>query len=106
MQDDPYQAIASMMQGGDASTLHLRSGVVSGLNPLRVRTCGLTIGGPHLRLNAALLPRTVPVKISTSNGTTSGTLTEQSGGLAVGDEVTLLTEDDQMFIVLCKVVGA
>ena len=112
-----------------------RTGVVMSASPLAVDMGGLLLTGGALSINSELLPRTRPVSFSgpgsltglsgslagtdekgdttlavssgemAGDGSFTGTLAEQSGALAPGDRVVLLTQDDQSFIVLCKAVA-
>lgn len=113
-----------------------RFGTVTALVPLTVQAGDLLLTGGDLLVNAGLLPRTRPVTLNgtaalsdltgsltgtdnegsvdlivtagglSGNGTVTGTLAEQAGSLTVGDRVVLLTADDQLHVVLCKVVEA
>lgn len=105
----------------------VRTGVVVSVSPLAVNTGGITLSGSDLLVNADLLPRTRQVQLTEpegiieamATGAASGTLildleeagilctaVEQDGALAVGDRVVLISEDNNVFVVLCKVVSA
>lgn len=88
MDGDPYAAMVAMMheQGADresASVPRMRLGRVTGAAPLRVRVAGTEQPAGALRLDPRL---EVP--------------------LAAGDEVLLLTWDDQTFYIVMKAVRA
>ncbi len=129
MQDNPYMAMLnSINQQAQAGMFPpVRTGVVVGVAPLAVNTGGITLSGADLLVNADVLPRTRTVKLTEPIGTIKGdatgaangvltvdlqeaeaifTETEQDGTLAVGNRVVLLTEDNNVFVVMCKVVGA
>ena len=120
--------------GQDGRPTVFRLGTVMSLAPLTIQAGDIPLTGGDLLVNADLLPRTRPavltgtaalttltgtltgtdaegaVELSVSDGgligeeTITGTLVEQVGTLAIGDRVVLLTTDDQLHIVLCKVV--
>lgn len=104
------------------------TGVVSAVSPLEVLAGGVRLSAQSgLMVSADLLPRTRRVQLSepdsviraTVFGASNGTLnidakgmetlflqTEQAGMLAVGDRVLLATSDENIFVVICKVVSA
>ncbi len=86
MEKDPYQAILEALRGRAETPSRLRLGTVAALTPLTVEVAG-TLQTGNLRVNAALLPLA-------------------DGPLDLGDTVLLFSEDDQSFIILCKVVSA
>ena len=129
MQDNPYMAMLGSIkkQAQAGSFPPVRTGVVVGVAPLAVNTGGITLSGADLLVNADLLPRTRQVQLTepegtieaTATGAASGTVildleeadalfteTEQGDTLAVGDRVALLSEDNSVFVVVCKVVSA
>ena len=129
MQDNPYMAMLNgIKKQAQAGTFPpVRTGVVVSVSPLAVNTGGITLSGADLLVNADLLPRTRSVKLTEPSGTIKGdatgaangaltvefqeaeaifTETEQNGALAVGNRVVLLTEDNNVFVVVCKVVSA
>ena len=129
MQDNPYMAmLAGIKQQVQAGSFPpMRTGVVVSASPLAVNTGGITLSGADLLVSADLLPRTRQVKLIEPSGTIEGkasgaangtlsielqtadaiyTAEEQNGALAIGDRVALLTEDNNTFVVMCKVVGA
>lgn len=89
MDGDPYAAMVALMReqgagdGGTDGPVRMRLGRVVGNAPLAVRTAGAVMPPAALRLNAAL-----------------------SGELAAGDDVLLLTQDDQIYYIVMKVVSA
>lgn len=129
MQDNPYMQMLNGIkkQAQAGSFPPVRTGVVVSVAPLAVNTGGITLSGADLLVNADLLPRTRRVQLTEPEGTieaaatgaANGTIildlekadvlcteTEQGGTLAVGDRVALLSEDNNMFVVVCKVVSA
>lgn len=129
MQDNPYMAmLGSIKQQAQAGAYPpMRTGVVVSVSPLAVNTGGITLTGGDLLISADLLPRTRQVRLTEQSGTAKGdasgaangtltielqeadiicTIAEQNGTLAGGDRVVLLTEDNNTFVVLCKVVSA
>lgn len=81
--------------------IRLHRGVVCQSMPLRVSVAGLDLPADIIYINAAL------VKSSTSDGVETDVIAERaSPALELGDQVLLITEDDQIFYVLCKVVRA
>ncbi len=129
MQDNPYMAmldgIKQRAQAGAFSPV--RTGVVVGVSPLAVNTGGITLSGADLLVSAELLPRIRELRLTEANGIIDGdasgaangtlsielqemdivcTAAEQDAALSVGNRVVLLTEDNNVFIVLCRVVYA
>ena len=126
MQDNPYMAMLDgIKQRAQAGFSPVRTGVVVGVSPLTVSTGGITLSGADLLVNADLLPRTRQVRLTEAegiidgdaSGAANGTLTlglqevdiictaaEQDGALSVGNRVVMLTEDNNVFTVLCRVV--
>lgn len=84
MNGNPYSEILGVFRDqvkGEAQTLRLRQGVVKHTRPLSVSVAGATLPASSFRVNADSL-------------------------LSAGDTVLLLTEDDQIFYILMKVVNA
>ena len=129
MQDNPYMAMLNSItkQAQAGMFPSVRTGLVVGVAPLSVNAGGITLSGPDLLVNADLLPRTRQVQLSEPEGTIDAVATgaangatildleeadiictavEQDGTLAVGNRVVLLSEDNNVFVVLCKVVSA
>lgn len=79
MEDNPYSKIMEMAQPQNAGLI-MRRGTVRSISPLVIDVAGITISGDELYVNSDIL-------------------------FAHGDTVIMLTEDDQTFYVLCKVVG-
>lgn len=123
MQDNPYQAMLSVM-GGEAGRQFLpmvRTGVVVSVSPLTVQSGDLTLDAGDLLIDPRLLAREREVTASDLEGTAdfpsppgtgtgfsngSASLTAQlPGELAAGDQVALITPDGERFIVLCKAVA-
>lgn len=128
MQDNPYMAmlngIKKQAQAGTFPTF--RTGVVVSVSPLAINAGGIPLSGADLLVNADLLPRIRQVRFTEPSGTVKAsatgaasgkitldiseadivcTQTEQGGTLAAGDRVALLTEDNDVFVVVCKVVS-
>ena len=73
---DPQEAIG-------AAPVKMRLGTVTNKTPLQTEVAGVAMPASALRLNAQL-----------------------AAALNVGDRVLLLTEDDQLFFIIMKVVAA
>lgn len=127
MQDNPYMAMLDgIRQRAQAGTFSpVRTGVVVGVSPLAVNTGGITLSGTDLLVNFNLLPRIRQLRLTEADGVIDGdasgaangtlsielqemdivcTAAEQYGALSVGNRVVLITEDNNVFIVLCRVV--
>lgn len=124
MEDNPYSTLAGMM-GGTPSAGKLRIATVTSANPLTLDIGGLPVGITELRWNEQLLSHTQDARISGPNGSlyvsascpygshssafvSGGTLSEEQTIIPKpfkrGDALLTYSEDDQTFIVLCKVV--
>ena len=111
MQDNPYQAMLSVM-GGEAGRQFLpmvRTGVVVSVSPLTVQSGDLTLARER-EVTASDLEGTAdfPSPPGTGTGFSNGSasLTAQlPGELAAGDQVALITPDGERFIILCKAVA-
>lgn len=116
MEDNPFLTLAAMTRSHEGSSLRLVEGTVTSLSPLVVDFAGIRITGNGLRVNAALLQRSIrnttgnlPASVNCTYGSIhsisiqGGTL-QYDIDLKVGDSLCLLTGDDQVFYVLCKVV--
>lgn len=112
MDSNPYSRFADMIKnpkGGTSSekkggTLLIRRGTVLTVSPLVIDVEGITASGSELMINASLLPHSesfVPTGMEPPNFEASVT-----PKLETGDTLLLLTEDDQLFNILCKVVTA
>lgn len=78
---NPYARMAELMQGGDSAPgVKMYLGTVARRAPLEVIVAGTPQPAEALRRNAAL-------------------------NLEAGDAVLALTENDQIFYIICKVVG-
>lgn len=134
MQDNPYAKFKETLDRSGSARPQWRTGTVLSVAPLAVDLGGIRLSGGDLLVNAGLLPRSYPVSVaktgetmtgvsgsfsdeegghtlssgelSAQGGTLAGVLTEGAGALLPGDRVVLLTQDDQTFILLCKVVAA
>lgn len=119
MEDNPYSTLAGMM-GGTPSAGKLRIATVTSANPLTLDIGGLPVGITELRWNALLLHRSEKAAVTNPLGVLressvpsafsfdSGSFTADVGitpePLKRGDALLTYSEDDQTFIVLCKVV--
>ncbi len=129
MQDNPYMAMLDgIKQRAQSRTFSpVRTGVMVGVSPLAVNTGGIMLSGTDLLVNFNLLPRIRQLRLTEADGVIDGdasgaangtliialeetdilcTAVEQNGSLSVGDRVVLLTEDNNLFVIACKVVGA
>ncbi|MEG0839756.1 MAG: hypothetical protein RSF33_08150 [Hydrogenoanaerobacterium sp.] len=84
MEDNPY---AKMAQPVGTVRRIIKMGVVTSKTPLKILADGLELCGSDLYVNSALL--------FAATG-------EQT--LRAGDNVAMLTEDNQTYLVLCKAV--
>lgn len=101
MQDNPYSALAGMF-GRNKTALSLYVGRVTKTAPLTVTVEGIDLSGDELKLNASMRPHTADVDLP-GIGTVTAEITPE---INIGDEHLLLTTDEQVFYVLCKVVSA
>lgn len=116
MEKDPYNRMVDAMQqagqgAGKSGALHCYLGTVLSASPLKVDVAGTTQEAAHFYIADSLLQgHTEAVALSgltASTGTVDGgtaTLTAREPGLQAGDLVLLLTDDDQTFYLLDKVV--
>lgn len=113
MEDNPYSQFIGLIKPSDNS-LSLFQGRVIKTAPLTIDAAGITVSGKELMVNATLLKHDVSVSdASGSLSTDSSELTITDGELEIkcipsltaGDTVLLLTLDQQLFYVLCKVVS-
>lgn len=114
MEDNPYSKFVSLFQPSD-NRLSLFRGKVIKIVPLTIDAAGITLSGNELMVNAELLERDISISdISGSISTDSSELTITDGeveakcmpNISAGDTVLLLTLDQQLFYVLCKVVSS
>lgn len=82
MEDNPYALLANMMRPPE-NQLSLYQGKIIKVSPLTINVAGITLSGNELMVNASIL----------------------SGDISIGDTVLLLTVDQQLFYVICKVVS-
>lgn len=125
MEDNPFTTLLETMRGeakGQIPTAY-RLGKVVNASPLKVSASGILLSGDDLLINAGIGERTEALAMSELSGELNGTLHGESvnldiaGGhlsaaakvktsLAEDDTVLLISlEDNQKFIVLCKVVS-
>lgn len=84
MEGNPYSAFAAAFAPREQGGFFV--GTVTSAEPLQVDVGGISVSGGSLWVNEAL-----------------GKLPELA--LKAGDQVVLLSEDDQVFYLLCKVVS-
>lgn len=116
-----YETLGGGQPEGNANALHIRLGTVLAVEPLTVDVGGTTQEADRFylcdRLRAGHAEKVSPagnlsITASCPNGShtnasvNSGTLTvtQRASPLAVKDAVLLLTEDDQIFFLIDKVV--
>ena len=119
MREDPYSGFIRLMQEagqpkGPVGPVHLRLGTVLSADPLAVDVAGTTQEAGRFYISHRLEP--VPCLVSAHSGhpgSSDGSLytphcvaVQAEPVLKTGDEVLLLTEDDQIFFVIDKVVKA
>ena len=126
LEDNPYNVILNTVRRdvAERSRSPVRLGTVLTVAPLTVQTGGLVLAAADLLVNPDLLAYgeagaalggltgSLNVTASCSDGgsinsiaVNSGSLTaslSHPGRLAVGDRVVLLSEDDQVFYLICK----
>lgn len=115
---NPYEDLASVFGGDRRGAPGFRRGTVKKLDPLTVQVAGTAQSG-NIYVDAHLMPGaarkgSVSGELTVAgaegvSGAASGrdmTLTASGWGIAPGDEVLLLSENDQSFILICKVVRA
>lgn len=119
MDRNPYQELAGLLSEKPKLPPGYRIGHVLGLSPMRLDVAG-TVQEGNILVNAELLSgagrmaglsghMTITGTDESVTGTASATalkLTWAGAGIAVGDQVLLLSGDDQIFILVCKVVKA
>ena len=115
MQDNPYNTLIEMMQGGKVEPAIFMLGEVVSLSPFRVKietpSGSLELDSDDLLINDFLNGgqerkyNLSDVTLAGTSSTGSATLTTSGGYLKKGDKVALLpSEDKQLYILLCKVV--
>jgi hypothetical protein len=80
MQDNPFSKFVELFKRDDVK-LRMYRGTVTSKTPLEMSIAGITVSGSELLLNATLV-------------------------LDISDTVLVLSEDNQLFYVICKVVAA
>lgn len=109
MEGNPYSAFAAAFSPREQGGFFV--GTVTAAEPLQVDVGGISVSGGSLWVNAALLQREYQAAISLPShpeapfAEPDGTVTLKELPFAVGDRVMLLTEDNQVFYLLCKVVS-
>ena len=103
MNENPYSQIVSLLRQ-EMPGQFLRIGTVSGTSPLSVSVGGIQAGGAQLYCNPLLLSEEMPADITISGQKSTGSI-RLTRPLKPGDRVILFSED-QVFYILCKVLGA
>lgn len=103
MNENPYSQIVSLLRQ-EMPGQFLRIGTVSGTSPLSVSVGGIQAGGAQLYCNPLLLSEEMPADITISGQKSTGSI-RFTRPLKVGDRVILFSDEDQVFYILCKVVG-
>ena len=125
---NPYQELLEIFRGQANAPASFQTGVVLTVSPLTVAAGGVVLSAANgLLVSTDLLPRTRKTKITNPEsafeaevkGAMSGQLTiatekleaeikveELEGSLVAGDMVLLATADQNIYIVICKVVSA
>ena len=125
MEDNPYVKFLGAMRDearGQMPEVY-RFGTVESVAPLTISTSGILLSKDDLLINAGITERTETISMSETSGDLAGTINGNSstfyisGGnmsttasielsLTKGDNVLLIPIDDnQKFIILCKVVS-
>nr|PZN08199.1 MAG: hypothetical protein DIU64_10940 [Caldicoprobacter oshimai] len=113
MEDNPYAVLANILTQSNNSQFVIYQGKVIKVSPLTIKTAGLLLSGNELMVNSMLLRQKVTITNISGNLAAQEHLSIAGGELAaeltpdfqVGDTVLLLTTDQQLFYVLCKVVS-
>lgn len=108
MEGDPYARMLSVFRGENGpEPVRFYLGQVTANAPLAVRVGGVTLPAAALRMDERLTQGAQQQLRLTGAGLPMEVQAEQlEPALAAEDRVLLLTEDDQTFYVLMKVVGA
>lgn len=126
MNTDPYVALLEAMRKNGAEeaqkhALHLMLATVLTVNPLSLDVCGTLQEAPRIYICSHLMPgytetvnasgslqisASCPLGSHSGMSVSSGTLTlkQTQPILKAGDQVVVLTDDDQIFILFDKVV--
>lgn len=102
MEDNPFSAFAQKLNRTDRGLI-ARRGVIKSVSSLAIDVAGITASGTELMVNSTLLEH-VESFVPTGKDPPSFEA-KVTPKLSAGDTVLLLTEDDQLFYVLCKVVS-
>lgn len=111
MQGNPYQRMIDTIRKQQKATAIYRIGIVKETSPLSVEVAG-TLQVGNLSINPSLTWGIITysaIDHILGLGDDEVTPTEEAYpdvGLAIGDEILLMSTDDQSFIVICKVVPA
>jgi hypothetical protein len=87
MEGNPYSKMAQILKNRSAAGLFMYKGTVTSATPLILSVAGITVASQELMINGSLIK------------------SDQTIALEIGDTVLLLTADDQLFYILCKVVS-
>ena len=103
---DPYSRLAQGFLAQQSTGLTLRLGQVAGLSPLALTVAGLTLT-EGIFVNPDLLEqqRSGRVQLPASQIDETGASLTLDGTLQQGDRVVLLSDDDQIFYILCRIAG-
>ena len=105
--ESPYSGLVRALASPAApGGWHL--GEVITAQPLAVDIGGITAQGKSLWVNELLLAPPVEAAVRLPGydiAESNGTITPKEPFLHPGDRVLLLTDDDQVFYLMCKVVG-
>ena len=120
MEDNPYRSLAGAFAGEGSGGPKLRIGTVTSVSPLTLSIGGLPVGVTELRWNAALLAHdetvqatglsgsvadtAIPSGQSFNTGSATAAVRVTPAAIKTGDVFLTFSEDDQSFLVLCKVV--
>lgn len=114
MEDNPFAVLAGMLKSGNDNQIFLYQGKIVKVSPLTIDAAGITLSGNELMVNTSLLQQIISINNISGELTTYSSEIDVSDGkltakfvpdLKVGDTVLLLTLDQQLFYVLCKVVS-
>lgn len=90
-----------------AGAVRMRLGTVTDVSPLTVSIAGVSMPASTLRVNGRLAKGAASaVYIAGSDQSFGASVTQVTLALNVGDQVLMLTADDQVFYIVMKVVAA
>ena len=110
MEGNPYSRLAAAMRELTPKNtgVRMRLGTVNVCTPLAVRVAGIDLPASALRINERLTKgsKTRMNIVTPTLSLNNAEATQLELDLEEGDTVLLLTEDDQIFYVVMKVVNA